>query len=64
MRNEKLVSFDPNTTKHHLFRLADFLGKLEALCRAANFSFTAQYPAVLASMIIEVEADYCTNQAI
>lgn len=57
LTNEKLISFGANTAKHHLLRLADLLGKLEALCKTAGYSFTAQqYPAILASMIEEVRS--------
>lgn len=57
LKNEQLISFGANTAKHHLFRLADLLGKLESLCRQAGYSFIAQqYPAVLTSMIEEVRS--------
>ncbi len=55
LKNEQLISFGANTAKHHLFRLADLLGKLESLCVNAGYSFTPQqFPAVLASMTEEV----------
>jgi len=57
LKNEQLISFGANTAKHHLFRLADLLGKLESLCINAGYSFTPQqFPAVLASMTEEVRS--------
>lgn len=57
LKNEQLISFGANTAKHHLFRLADLLGKLESLCVKAGYSFTQQqFPAVLASMTEEVRS--------
>ena len=57
LRNEQLISFGANTAKHHLFRLADLLGKLESLCKQAGYTFTAQqFPAVLTSMTDEVRS--------
>ena len=55
LKNEQLISFGANTAKHHLLRLSDLMGKLEALCQKSGYSFTPQQmPAVLASMIEEV----------
>ncbi len=57
LKNEQLISFGANTAKHHLFRLSDLLGKLEALCDNAGYGFTPQqFPPVLASMIEEVRS--------
>jgi len=57
LKNEQLVSFGANTAKHHLFRLADLLGKLESLCVNAGYSFTPQqYHAVLSSMTEEARS--------
>lgn len=54
LSNERLINFSANATKHHLFRLTDLLGKLEAICQRVGYSFTPQqYPAVLDSMIEE-----------
>ena len=57
LKNEQLISFGANTAKHHLLRLSDLLGKLEALCVNAGYGFTPQqFPAVLDSMIEEVRS--------
>lgn len=57
LKNEQFISFGANTAKHHLFRLADLLGKLESLCVNAGYNFTPQhYPAVLSSMTEEVRS--------
>ena len=57
LKNEQLISFGANTAKHHLFRLADLMGKLESLCKQAGYNFTAQqFPAVLTCMTEEVRS--------
>lgn len=55
LRNSQLIAFGANAAKHHLFRLSDVLGRLEALCQAGGQTFSPQeLSAVLTSMIEEV----------
>ena len=57
LSNRHLVSFGANTTKHHLVRLSDLLGKLETLCSHAGYKFSPQeLSAVLTTMIEEVRS--------
>lgn len=57
LSRKQLISFGANTAKHHLFRLAVLFGKLEKMCKDADYNFEAQqYPAVLESMTEEVRS--------
>ncbi len=57
LSNRQLIVFGANAAKHHLFRLAELLGRLETICQRAGHQFSPQeLAAVLASMVPEVRS--------
>jgi len=42
LTNRQLISFESNTTKHHLLRLSELIKKLETLCVKAGYNFSSQ----------------------
>lgn len=57
LRNERLIHFGANATKHHLLRITELIAKLDSLCVRAGYSFTSQQLiAVLHSMVEEVRS--------